>query len=95
MPGVCHWGPLVALTIITVVSLTSTYSALQLWSLPPSIVVYFRGTQFVLMYLWLGPIFWNFYKAMYTPSHAPLKWHPVSSSAVLLVPINPFPGKGE
>ena len=39
MPGVLHWGPLVAITIISVVTVTSTYSALQLWSLPRSVVM--------------------------------------------------------
>ena len=78
MPGVLHWGPLVAITIISVVTVTSTYSALQLWSLPRSVVKYFRGTHFLLMYIWLIPIFWNFYKAMYTHSYVPLKWKPVS-----------------
>ncbi len=78
MAGVLHWGPLVAITIILIETATSTYSALQLWSLPRTVVVYFRGPQFFLMYIWLVPIFWNFYNAMYTPSHVPLKWKPVS-----------------
>ena len=34
MPGVCHWGPLIALGIVITVSITATYSALQLWALP-------------------------------------------------------------
>ena len=34
MPGVCHWGPLTALGIVLTVTVTATYSALQLWALP-------------------------------------------------------------
>ncbi len=79
MAGVLHWGPLVAISIILVVTATSTYSALQLWSLPSSVVVYFRGPHFFIMYIWLVPVFWNFYTAMYTHSHVPLNWRPVSN----------------
>ena len=80
---VCHWGPLIAIGIISVVSLSSTYCAYQLWSLPRSIVKYFRGVHFVLMYSWLVPIFVNFFIAMRGPTCAPFGWKPVSD-----VPIN-------
>ena len=77
MLRICHWGPLIAITIILTVTMSSTYSALQLWSLPPSIVRYFRKTHFFLMYAWLVPIFWNFFKAMRGPGFVPLGWIPV------------------
>lgn len=77
MLKICHWGPLIAISIIVTVSLSSTYSALQLWSLPPSIVRYFRRTHFFLMYAWLIPIFWSFFKAMRGPGFVPLGWIPV------------------
>lgn len=68
---------MVAVSIIVTVSLSSTYSALQLWSLPPSVVRYFRETHFYLMYLWLVPIFWNFFSAMNGgPGYVPLGWIP-------------------
>lgn len=78
MRSVCNWGPLIAIGIIVVVSVSSTYSALQLWSLPESVVWYFRGTQFWMMYLWLIPIFWNFFQAMRGPGYVPFGWKPVS-----------------
>ena len=78
MPGVCHWGPLIAIGIISVVSLSSTYCAYELWSLPRSTVKYFRAVHFVLMYSWLVPIFVNFYLAMKGPKYVPFGWKPVS-----------------
>ena len=76
-----HWGPIIAIIIIATVTLSSTYSALQLWSLPASVVPYMRGVHFCLMYLWLVPIFWNFFKAMKRgPGYVPLGWKPVSSN---------------
>ena len=77
MPGVFHWGPLTALTIITVVTISSTYSALQLWGLPPSRVKYFRLPNFVFMYVWLVLILKNFYQALKGPGYVPLEWKPV------------------
>ena len=69
---------MVAVTIILTVTLSTTYSALQLWSLPPSVVRYFRETHFYLMYFWLVPIFWNFFSAMNGgPGYVPLGWIPV------------------
>lgn len=78
MPGVCHWGPLIAISIISVVSLSSTYCAYELWSLPRSVIKFFRGTHFVLMYSWLIPIFVNFYFALKGPRYVPFGWKPVS-----------------
>ena len=77
MPRVFHWGPLTALTIITVVTISSTYSALQLWGLPPSRVKYFRLPNFVFMYVWLVLILKNFYQALKGPGYVPLEWNPV------------------
>ena len=34
MPRVIHWGPFTALFIVGSVTITGTYTALQLWSLP-------------------------------------------------------------
>ena len=33
---VMHWGPIIAILIIATVTLSSTYTALQMWSLPVS-----------------------------------------------------------
>ena len=75
MPGVLHWGPLTALFIIAVVTVTSTYSALQLWALPT--VKYFRLYNFVLMYVWLYLILKNFYQALQSPGYVEIGWKPV------------------
>ncbi len=76
MPGVLHWGPLSALTIILVVTITATYSALQLWSLPT--VKYFKLPNFILMYVWLFLILKNFYQALQSPGYVEYGWKPVS-----------------
>ena len=34
LPRVIHWGPFTALFIVGSVTITGTYTALQLWSLP-------------------------------------------------------------
>ena len=74
-----HWGPIIAILIITTVTLSSTYSALQMWSLPVSVVPYMRGVHFCLMYTWLIPIFYNFFMAMKRgPGYVPQGWKPVS-----------------
>lgn len=79
MPGVLHWGPLTALTIIAVITVASTYTALQLWGLPPSRVKYFRLPNFIFMYVWLFLILKNFYQALRGPGYVPLAWKPVRS----------------
>lgn len=75
LPRVIHWGPLIALFIVVSVTITSTYTALQLWSLPQ--VKVFRQANFVLMYIWLFPILYNFFNAMNSgPGCVPLGWRP-------------------
>ena len=75
---VMHWGPIIAILIVATVTLSSTYTALQMWSLPASTVPYMRGIHFCVMYMWLIPIFWNFFNAMRGPGYVPLGWKPVS-----------------
>lgn len=75
MPGVFHWGPLTALTIISIVTVTATYCALELWSLPT--VTYFRLPNFLFMYVWLILILKNFYQALQTPGYVEYGWKPV------------------
>lgn len=83
MAGVVHWGPLTALTIIFLVTFTGIYGSLQLWSLPPSVVRYFRLTHFILMYIWPILILKNFYQALKGPGYVPLGWKPVGSLKIL------------
>ncbi|CAI8046676.1 Palmitoyltransferase ZDHHC6 [Geodia barretti] len=78
LPRVIHWGPLTALFIVISVSITGTYTALQLWSLPQ--VRAFRLPNFVCMYFWLVPILTNFFSAMNSgPGYVPMGWKPAKS----------------
>ena len=73
----CHWGPITAISIISVVTVTSTYSAVQLWALP-HVVMCRWPWGFVAMYSWLFLIFKNFVQAMRGPGYVPIGWKPVS-----------------
>ena len=77
-PRVCHYGPLTAIILITLITCSASYSACQLWSLPAHVVHYFRAVHFITMYTWLILIAKNFIQAMYTTGFVPAQWRPVS-----------------
>ena len=76
-PKVCHYGPLTAIILITLISCSASYSAYQLWSLPAHVVYYFRAVHFTTMYTWLILIAKNFIQAIYTTGYVPAGWSPV------------------
>lgn len=49
-----------------------------------STVRYFRMTHFLLMYIWLLPIFANFHRALKGPGYVPLGWKPVRTTCVFV-----------
>eukprot|EP00731_Ephydatia_muelleri_P005664 Em0002g1840a len=73
---VLHWGPLIALTIITIVTISGSYSAIQLWARPKHRVTFFRWPNFIVMYAWLFLILKNFYQALHGPGSLPRGWKP-------------------
>jgi len=76
---VCHYGPVTAIVLITLITCSATYAAYQLWSLPPHVVYYFRTFHFITMYTWIILIMKNFFQAIYTLGYVPRAWGPVSN----------------
>lgn len=75
----CHWGPIVALSLIGVVVVSATYSSVQLYSLPS--VKYIKKFNFFTMYFNLSLILYSYFKAFGGPGFVPIKWKPVSINA--------------
>ena len=91
MPGftprqLCHWGPVVAITLMLTVIVSASYSAAQLYGLPT--VPWITIPHFVEIYFESGWILYLYYKALLGPGFVPPGWKPVSSAvtavAVLL-----------
>ena len=81
MPGftprqLCHWGPVVAITLILIVILSASYSAAQLYGLPT--VSWLTIPHFVEIYFESGWIIYLYYKALLGPGFVPRGWKPVS-----------------
>ena len=70
-----HWGPILALTVITVISLSSINCMLQWW--PPAT---FGGIiNFSIYMFWNVTTLYNFFHAAFVgPGHVPFGWKPVS-----------------
>ncbi|XP_065910102.1 palmitoyltransferase ZDHHC6-like isoform X2 [Dysidea avara] len=77
---VCHYGPVTAIVLITLITCSATYSAYQLWSLPAHVVYFFRTIHFVTMYTWIILIVKNFLQAIYTMGYVPHGWAPANKS---------------
>lgn len=75
-----HWGPLTALSIITVLFIASVYASLVWW--PP---VNFTGVANIfLLVVFLLCIVFNFVKAAWLgPGYVPFQWKPVSEAVFL------------
>lgn len=79
LPGqLCHWGPIIALSLISLVTVSVSYSAIQLYGLPT--VKYIKTTNFVVMYSELAWILYVYYRALKGPGYVPHNWTPVSFS---------------
>jgi palmitoyltransferase len=70
----CHWGPIVALTLIAVVIISGHYCSIQLYGLPTA--PYFKKINMILVpaqSIWL---LYVYYRALGGPGFVPLKWKP-------------------
>ena len=56
----CHWGPIIALSLVTIVTTSSTYCLFQLSVLPK--VVVFKTIHNVVCYTWIALILKNFFQ---------------------------------
>ena len=56
----CHWGPIIALSLVTIVTSSSTYCLFQLSVLPN--VVVFKSVHNVVCYSWIALILKNFFQ---------------------------------
>lgn len=73
---VCSWGPLLALSLISIVMISATYSSVQLYGLPR--YKYIKIINFFVMYpecFWILYVYMN---AMRGPGFVPKGWTPVS-----------------
>ena len=71
----CHWGPITALSIITVLFIIST-STFLVWCPPYDLFGVIHAGVFMF---WVVNIFHHFFKAIFIgPGHVPFKWKPVS-----------------
>ena len=73
----CSWGPIVALTLISIVIVSASYSSIQLYGLPTT--KYFKTTNLVFIYLLSFLTLYVYFHAMQGPGSVPLQWSPVSS----------------
>ena len=87
-PRVCHYGPVTAIVLITLITCSGSYSAYQLWSLPAHVVYYFRAVHFVTMYTWVILITKNFIQAMYTTGYVAAQWSPVSYIIIIIIELS-------
>ena len=56
----CHWGPIIALSLVTIVTSSSTYCLFQLSVLPN--VVVFKSVHNIVCYSWIALILKNFFQ---------------------------------
>ena len=56
----CHWGPIIALSLVTIVTTSSTYCLFQLSVLPN--VVVFKSVHNIVCYSWIALILKNFFQ---------------------------------
>ena len=56
----CHWGPIIALSLVTIVTASSTYCLFQLAVLPKVVVL--KTFHNVICYTWIVLILKNFFQ---------------------------------
>jgi palmitoyltransferase ZDHHC6 len=71
-----HWGPLIALSVIAAISLSTVVCHLQWWPLKTPGAL---ANAFVFA-LWNALTLYNFFRAAFVgPGYVPLGWKPVST----------------
>jgi palmitoyltransferase len=84
--GVCHWGPILALSIIITLFVTGLYAMTLVY---PPWRSFGSMLQLCIYLTWLFLILMNFLKAIWLgPGYVPLKWTPVSTQTWKGWPIN-------
>uniref|UniRef100_A0A8C9LAR1 Uncharacterized protein n=1 Tax=Pavo cristatus TaxID=9049 RepID=A0A8C9LAR1_PAVCR len=77
----CHWGPLVALSVVIVCSATAIADAV-LWYWPLDTAG--GSVNFIMLLNWTVMILYNYFNAMFVgPGYVPLGWTPVSAASSL------------
>lgn len=75
----CHWGPLVALSVVIVCSATAIADAV-LWYWPLDTAG--GSVNFIMLLNWTVMILYNYFNAMFVgPGYVPLGWTPVSAAS--------------
>ena len=71
----CHWGPLIALSLISIISSCTVYCSLLWWPIDTQ-----GGIINLTIFLsWVIATFYNFFRAIHLgPGYVPRDWKPVS-----------------
>uniref|UniRef100_A0AAY4EZ29 Palmitoyltransferase n=1 Tax=Denticeps clupeoides TaxID=299321 RepID=A0AAY4EZ29_9TELE len=79
----CHWGPVIALTVIAVCSSVAILDSI-IWYWPLDTTG--GSVNFIMLINWTVLILYNYFNAMYMgPGYIPLQWKPVSWSKMFCV----------
>lgn len=72
----CHWGPLIALSLISIISSVTVYCSLIWWPIDTQ-----GGIINLTIFLsWVTSTFYNYFRAIHLgPGYVPQDWKPVSN----------------
>lgn len=78
----CHWGPIIALSVIAICSTMAILDSI-IWYWPLDTTG--GSINFLMLINWTVLILYNYFNAMFVgPGYIPLGWKPVSISCVLV-----------
>lgn len=73
----CHWGPIIALTVIAVCSSMAILDSI-IWYWPLDTTS--GSINFIMLINWTVLILYNYFNAMFVgPGYIPLEWKPVNT----------------
>lgn len=76
----CHWGPIIALSVIAICSTMAILDSI-IWYWPLDTIG--GSINFIMLINWTVLILYNYFNAMFVgPGYIPLSWKPVRISAV-------------
>ena len=79
---ILHWGPSLALSIITTISLCSINCILLWW---PPLSSTWATVNMVVYLMWDVLVLVNFFNAAFIgPGHVPINWKPVSIVCIII-----------
>lgn len=71
----CHWGPIIALSVITICSIMAILDSI-IWYWPLDTTG--GSINFIMLINWTVLILYNYFNAMFVgPGYIPLGWKPV------------------